>query len=292
MARTRARLALAAALVAAAIVPLPAGAAPAPRRTVLTEYVEVRGSRTAYLPVRLSTSVTVGTAPVAVAGDGAVVAVALVKEPVSTMYAGAVIGRFTPTTPAFSFGFGQVNQLGGGRSVLPAGDYRLYLLAGSSPLTTVKFRLAGVRAGTTRVTPRTPTALIVNAPAPTELPSSPGRFVYMAGSDHAATGPMLHGGVLLARHDVHAVTDYGLCGYGGPEPGPPYLYTPGCPSTVTNHGTFAPEITVVKDQVEPSATMLKYAGGPYPTGHYGSGGWFATSTPATSAEYVHYFLTL
>ncbi|HVF04583.1 MAG TPA: hypothetical protein VNA20_07075 [Frankiaceae bacterium] len=291
MARTRTRLALAAALVAAALAPLPAGAAPAPRRPALTEWVEVRGPRTGYLPVRIGTPVTVGTAPVAVTGDGAVVAVALVKEPVATMYAGAVIGRFSPTSPAFSFGFGEAVQLGNGKSRLPSGDYRLYLLAGRSPVTTVRFRLAGLAPGTTRLTPRTPTAFLVNAPTPTEMPA-PGRFVYMAGSDHAVAGPMLHGGVLLSRHDVHAVTDYGLCGYSGHEPGPPYLYTPGCPSTVTNHGTFATEITVSKNRLEPTATMIKYVSGPFPTGHYGSGGWFAASTPATSAEYVHYFLTL
>lgn len=286
----RTRLALAAALVAVAFAPVPAGAAAPPKRVALTEWVELRGARTGYLPVRLAAPVTVGTAPVTVTGDGVAAAV-LVKEPVALLRIGAELGRATPSAPNISFGFGNARELGGGKSVLEAGDYRLYLMAGTSPTTTVRFRLAGLPAGTTRVTPRTPTTLIVATPAPTEAPA-PARFAYLAGADHEVSGPALHGGALYVRHDVHAVTDYGLCGYSDETANPPYLYVPGCPSTLRNAGTMAPEITVIKDRTEPSATMLKFAGGPWPTGHYGSGGWFATMTPATLAEYAHYFLTL
>ena len=252
-------------------------------RTVLT------GSRSKMIRVRLTKAVMIerllapNRADITVKGRGRFVGFALVQDTPKFDGISLIGGRLPKDSGLGNFYFsprGLDNASGSGR--LPAGAYRLYLLADGSPVE-VTFDLKGLQ-GTTRFnSPATIADYEVATPGPRLVDGA--NNVYGSGADGTLSGPGLLFDFLWTRHDAHVNTQYQFCLYKGGERGPS-PYAPGCPTS--------DEFFSLGDGVMSagSYTSSFYGGGaPFEADRYGQGFTFESAAAVDDIGYVALWLT-
>ena len=167
---------------------------------------------------------------------------------------------------------------------LPAGNYRLYVLATGSPVV-VTLRFPEL-AGWVDVTPSTPNGFDSRSLEP-RIWEEGGRLVYSAGED----GELRTRGLLLASIWInatdHTATDYGFCIHHGPSD--PASFLPECPHPEEDNWAFGPLIEVPPRATNVSGALV-FRG--QPPGTYGLGAWYATVSQVSSTGSVVFWLDL
>ncbi|HWL38587.1 MAG TPA: hypothetical protein VNQ77_20535 [Frankiaceae bacterium] len=179
----------------------------------------------------------------------------------------------------------------GTSGVLPAGNYRLYLVTDGGSVT-VTLKLRGL-SGSRRITPRTPARASVSAPRPTVAEPAVSPALFAGGGTHRTPAS---GGVNATAvwKDVPAFgppSAVGMCDYAGPAPAgslPAYQLPcaggngdvpPGVPSQFSSGPTTTP--------IGPGRFLSAInAGYLLPQGTHSIGGYHNTAGPVTAA-YVH-----
>ena len=181
-------------------------------------------------------------------------------------------------------------QVGGGEDIggdidIPAGSYRLYLLADGPA--TVTIRLRGLE-GTSRFEPRSPARYRLRSPTAT-VDTEGVKFVYANGTGGHVAGSVLHLNAMWAHYPIaHTETVLNHCYYFG-EPVSPTAYGPGCTGLMN-----AMWIPFVINFVTPTGlTILQYGGfSGQPSGYYGHGASFVSTSPADRAGYLQLWLSV
>jgi hypothetical protein len=173
-----------------------------------------------------------------------------------------------------------------GSFVIPAGAYRLYLIADGKH-TSVTLGFDGLR-GRQSLTPTTKKRILTQGGNPRLTPNESG-VVFSEGYGVAVDGPTLHFAITALRTKVHTETSDSWCFYFRDPQGPnPYL--PGCPSTNGSafwfHRLVSSERTDGFTYVSYSAVRLTAPG------EYGSGVGIVTGSTVTGADYAQYWLAL
>lgn len=167
-------------------------------------------------------------------------------------------------------------------TILPAGEYRLYLLA-SGPAR-VRLRLNGAP-GRTILRPRGLAPFVFEEPLPSLIGANgQARNVYSANAAHELDSPGLLFHSLWLRTKAHLGGQYFLCHRTGPPPVEPADSGPGCP--------FA-EKAIANDRymmLEPDTKLLfqGYAG--VPAEEHGLGTWLATESVVEDMRYMTLWL--
>jgi hypothetical protein len=146
---------------------------------------------------------------------------------------------------------------------VPAGTYRLYLLADGQPAV-VRLRFHGL-AGSIRLTPTSRRTLVVREPAPV-ADAAPARVVYTAGGDNPVPGQALYFHADYMRYEVaHVATQYMGCFYRG-KPEGPAPYAPGCPWPLSDRDTPVFVLNEAPGTPSPTATCAQRDGGAWRSG--------------------------
>ena len=299
---TVARRSRVAALLAlcAALVTVPASAAPAP--VTLAGTTVINGSRTASVAVRLPRAVDFDVSDIAtVSPRGRITGIVLKKDGawnapyVSAIHVGFCAERGCEATfPKGAFGFiwapGSTNGLSGR---LPAGNYRLHVVVDGAP-TTVTITFRGLK-GKVRITPTGPARAAVVAPKPTvaEPASSPALFAGGSAHTTGSRGGIHHMSVWKELPAMAPRSAVGQCIYsdgkvptGGPVP--PYQMpcadgVGGFPFISSEPGPAGPATTAIGPGRFISGINAGYL---LPPGRSAIGGYHNTPGPVTAA-YVH-----
>lgn len=279
----------------------------------------ITGSRTAHVPVRVPRPTTIdvreslrragGPNPsIAVKGNGPFVGIVLTQDEPDEADPLLVAGRFHECAgPACPRGRAPINhvypaageEIGGSKTPpnlrVPAGDYRLYLIADEGPAQ-VTVRLSGLP-GTRLVAPR------VEAPGITRRPEvrkdiNTGGAYYGAGWDFMGGRNGIWVGMLQFRSENYA-GEYGACRYKGPAPPPEQIaYGVQCGAlTATPIGDGA-RVDVAAGDADTDRFTLKamfsWDGSslpPNPRGHYGAGLWYRSSVPVQRPTSQAFYLS-
>jgi hypothetical protein len=196
----------------------------------------ISGSQSSSMLVRLRAPATLrqpefSKTSVATEGSGDLVGFALAQEPFDFDKSAAVIAARMPSksggSPILSLGF-RLRESSKGYH-LPAGTYRLYLLA-DGPAAKVTFQLKGVT-GTQNLRPSKPAEAVIKTP--NIRPSAEIQNVYTGGADYRLSNSGILFNHLSVTHEAHAASVSQFCySAGAPEPAEnPAPYAPGCPST-------------------------------------------------------------
>lgn len=295
MALTRNAFVAGALLLAAVVQGLPvvtAGAsASAPRRIQLGHENVITGEGPAMVRVKLAEPATISNLlkprrkDIAVTGRGPLVGFALVQETPSWDGISLVGGRLPRRSGLGNFYFSPSGLDNAAPTVtLPAGDYRLYLLAGRRPVE-VSFLLNGP-SGRVRLAPRAPVRYEVATPEARLVDGA--NNVYGSGADGTLSSTGMLFDFLWVKHSAHANTQYQFCLYEGGERGAA-PYSPGCPALDDE------ENVVVGDGVVGAGeyTSFFYGGAvPFAPNRYGQG--FAMESAAAVEEvgYLGMWLSL
>lgn len=282
-------------------------------RQELAGTTQIQGSRTSYVevkvprPASLSTKVSLGRSSgpnpdVSIQGKGPFVGVVLVPDPLPADPAGAalVAGRFsTCSGPACPSGRGPINYISSGPEKkggheIPAGDYRLYLIAdeGSASVT---LRLDGL-GGKTRLTPRTEAPGLAYAPEVRKDINTGGAYYGAGKYFDGGTAGVAAQAMFFSSEDFRGA-DYGSCLYRGPVLPPEQsafgvqcsaLSAPGGESEMTSvSGDGDPERMVITSQSSWSESHL-----PSLTGERGAGVFYrsagAIQNPGSQAFYLSF----
>lgn len=265
--------------------------ASAPRRIELGRKNVITGQGPTMARVRLTEPATIsnllvpGREDVTVTGRGPLVGFALVEETPSWDGISLVGGRLPRRSGLGNFYFSPSGLDNTAATVtLPAGDYRLYLLAGQRPVE-VSFVLKGLT-GRVRLAPKIPVRYEVATPEARLVDGT--NNVYGSGADGTLSSTGLLFDFLWVKHSAHANTQYQFCLYEGGERGAA-PYSPGCPA-------FDDEDNVVLGDGVVGAgdyTSFFYGGGvPFAPNRYGQG--FAMESAAAVEEvgYLGMWLSL
>lgn len=237
------RLAAAFLVVAAAV---PAAASPAPRPPVLTSTVVVSGAATAWTRVTLARPTKVDGVPaVTVDRPAHFDGLALVREQRGDDPPALVVQRRgLAAGPAYAYSWvgeavsgGQQDALLYVHRTLPAGTYRLYLLARGPVRATITF--PGVPRGTVRLAPASRTAHVRE-----EQAAAGARGVAVSPAvAFSAVHPVARRGLLLASTwyagTASAAGQFGGCVSTAADPAPG---APGCPDGLVTVGGVEPEL--------------------------------------------------
>lgn len=293
--RRTARLYLfaAAALAAATVTAPSSSAAPAaPAPAAVAGVTTVTGSKAAYVDVRVPRQAALRDpmfdegrpSDVQISGDGRFVGFVLVsKDRKFVLYGGKIPEEFNKSKSFLRLHLG--GEEVGQDVVVPAGDYRLYLLADGKPAKAT-LRLKGLT-GTRALAPTRPADYQLTVPEP-DVETSP-RAVFAAGADQPVAADSLFLGFLGVVVEQHAASYLSNCYHIG-EPEGPSPYTPPCADTGNTQPYFFgfPAQGEGGRFVEGLITTI----GPVGAGHYGVGSSAITATPATTASYFHFWLGL
>jgi hypothetical protein len=226
-------VALLAALAGLLVVPS-ASAAPAP---ALTTRTTISGSRTGWTRVTLPRAMAVdGTPTISVSNPAAFAGVVLVREKSYNPESAYVVRHETGTGTVYRYGWAGQTEFGGtkdfpvyARRVLPAGTYRLYLMASGPVTATVTWPLPGGRSSTLR-----PGNSTVSYDAQEKAPGVPGVAVasaYGLSARHPMARRSLLVGFTWFTGSVSAVEMFGGCKMEAPDPAP---MAPTCPGGGVN----------------------------------------------------------
>jgi hypothetical protein len=289
-------------LVLPALLAAGAPVAAAPAAPALARTTTIRGTRTAYVDVRLPRAATVrtpfGPSPdIAVSGAGRFVGVALVGTEARTRQTTLFGGRLPDAAgtrfllpiapyPAVGGGSFEVFKTYGDTATLPAGKYRLYLLTDGRPVT-VTLRLAGL-AGTAALAPRRPAPYQLAFPA--ARPAGGNGLttnVYSAGATFDPPSAALLFHALWVDTSAHVAGQYFLCHREGPGGIEPLDHGPGCPE--------AQQMDFTNDRTpttEPDGKLHLHGYAPVPDVEHALGFWYATESVVTDVRYVALSLAL
>ena len=272
-------------------VPSAGASASAPRRIELGRKNVVTGQGPAMTRVRLTEPAKIssllmpGRKDISVTGRGPLVGFALVQETPNWDGISLIGGRLPRRSGLGNFYFSPSGLDNAAATVtLPAGDYRLYLLAGRRPVE-VSFVLEGL-SGKARLAPKTPVRYEVATPEARLVDGA--NNVYGSGADGTLSSAGVLFDFLWVKHSAHANTQYQFCLYEGGERGPA-PYSPGCPALDDE------EDVVVGDGVVGAGeyTSFFYGGAaPFAPNRYGQG--FAMESAAAVEEvgYLGMWLSL
>ena len=245
----------------------------------LCQQVVLEGDQTGFVRVKAPEDFGFrpGTGPgggVSLDGDGTV-GFLLTQDPPSLEGTFAFRLKYPPalagSIPYTSFGCGS-------SCLLPAGNYRLYLITSGAPAK-VTLRLTGELQGAAELPPMhfpdSETKLL-----PARLPEVPTRAVNSAGETGQLTSSGLIFSAIAAFHPNQASAILGGCLYHG-DPGDPQIaYLPGCPSPSADVETpVFPDPTV---SLGPAGQRLE-GFSRLPAGTYGVGTWYAAASTDSSA---------
>lgn len=283
-----ARTAAVAAAITATFVVSPVHAA----RPALAGDTVVTASRNAYVSVQVPRTATLrdplvldgAAGDVQVSSPGRQAAFVLVQENASDADRLVVVGGRVPD-PKQVLHYTQVasGRVVNGAAVIPAGNYRLYLISDRGP-TTVRLRFGGLR-GSTRLNAVSRANARFGQPA-ASLDSTPARATYAVGADMATSGRTLFLGAMYVSYDKHVDTVYSDCFY-FERPTSPAPYFPGCPSP--EYRSFAP-ISLPGSALGAARHLLLSSWLPLASGHYGGGVSFVSATPASDVRYGQIWL--
>lgn len=286
-------------MVALASAPASAGSTP-----LLAGATTVSGTRSASMLVRIPRAVDIGDVYADFrlhAPRGRIAAVLLKKTGpwdapfAQTIHHGFCVERGCASPlpnagGAYVWAPGSTNGLSGR---LPAGTYRLYLVADGARVTAT-LRLRGL-AGSTRLTPRGPIRASFVAPKPTVAEPASGPSLFAGGSTHTtpSTGGINDTRLWKVLPTAVSHSAVGACVYDGKPPKggtvPPYQMP--CPD---GSGGFPPFVTSQPTPIAPAATPVgpgRYVAGSnvgylLPPGMHSIGEYSNTAGPVTAA-YVH-----
>lgn len=259
-----------------------AGAAARPVPS-LTGTVTLTGSTTGYLAVRLAAPATLdnaafGRGGVTITGAGRYVGFFLRQEKpggvrlLGGRAEGSRLGTYLMP----------LQGLADGPSLrLPAGSYRLYLLADGKPAT-VTLRLRGL-AGSSTLRPAKRVPYTLASPAATV--ATPGGNVAFAGADATLDGPGIAFDFLRTVNSNFQASNTQLCFYDGKPPPAPLAYAPGCPRSA-----FSPVFTVVAPGIGRTEGASYGGSGDLPAGTYAQGFNFHSIAVAEGYSYVAGFM--
>lgn len=268
-----------------------AASASASRRVELGRKNVITGQGPAMVRVRLPEAATIsdllrpGREDITVTGRGPLVGFALVQETPGWDGISLIGGRLPRGSGLGNFYFSPSGLDNGAAKVtLPAGDYRLYLLAGRRPVE-VSFVLQGL-SGRARLAPKSPVRYEVATPEARLVEGT--NNVYGSGADGTLSSTGMLFDFLWVKHSAHANTQYQFCLYEGGERGAA-PYSPGCPALDDE------EDVVVGDGVVGAGdyTSFFYGGAvPFAPNRYGQG--FAMESAAAVEEvgYLGMWLSL
>ncbi len=183
----------------------------------------------------------------------------------------------TPSVVNYQFP-GRAPGAGGPRThILPAGDYRLYLLADGEP-TQVTLKLAGL-AGETHLEPDFPAPVDLKTPEE-QLLAREHNSLYAAGDSYQSGVRGLALSNLFFTMPMNQSYNFGICHYAGPtSPAPEVAYGPHC-SVLSLAGAGAGAFTLLGEGSEYSMTFLtNYTQNSFPPnldGTRGLGAWVET----------------
>jgi hypothetical protein len=292
-------------------------AAPSPPRRLLAGTTVISGSGATFARVRLLRDARVSnvmyphrkrgpTEDVTIEGDGRAVGVLLVRdtplEPTLGDERVLLTGRFGTCDPPscgaghevsnFQFPSKYPGTKGPRQHVISAGDYRLYLIADSSPVR-ITLRLSGIP-GHTSIVPSLPASLDFGAP--TQNPGSGASpFYYSAGASYESGVRGIALSTLFASAKSDAAFEWGKCGYWGPKPPPPQVgYGPHCSAlTLVSHLGPAGRGTAANYQACRRTTLYDYDERQFPPKmgtERGLGGWISSTAAMTGVGFQAFFL--
>lgn len=202
-----------------------ASAADKPTTATLTRRVTLSGSKTAYVRVRVPKGVKFvnpGLYPKSFAtGKGRYLGFVLTDD----KRGGVRIQGGQQTGSKFGpYAFVIQGAKGAAKVPLPAGDYRLYLLADGAPAT-ITLRFEGLR-GTSTLRPSHRVPYVLTQP---EVFISPAGNLAVAGTERTLKRRGLAFDILTDVNAQFLASNTTLCFYSAEPPPPPVGYGPGCP---------------------------------------------------------------
>lgn len=278
------------------VTPAWGAASPAP----LAGTTVVTGSRSGVVAVRLPRAVTLDIyANITInAPRGRMSALVLKKEGAwNAPYAMVVNTGYCATSgcaTAFPrFGVGHIWTPGstdGVSGVLPAGNYRLYLIADGGSVT-VTLKLRGLT-GSRRLTPRGPSRVSLVAPKPTMAEPAASPSLFAGGGTHRSAAGALNATIIWKEAPAFGPpSTVGMCNYNGVPPAGavPAFQLPcatgsgALPPNVASQFSSGPTTTPVGPGRFLSSISTGYL---LPPGTFSIGGYHNTAGPVTAA-YVH-----
>lgn len=242
---TRSRVLLAAATLLIAGLATPVTAAPSAKAPALAGTVTVTGSRTASIPVRLTMPLAINRstygATVRTTGAGRAVGFLLVKDGEDVIRlgftrlslcekAGCVDKEPLKVTST------RANRDAQDRSVYPAGNYRLYVIADGKPTTTT-FRLPGL-SGRQTLSPTKPAGPAIVRPSVAQDVQAGGQRPILTGGVEPSQDSDRGFGLFAIQADSREWVGaaVGFCFYQN-KPREEIAYAPGCPTAESQAGT-------------------------------------------------------
>jgi hypothetical protein len=240
-------------------------AAAAPETVDATRKVALSGRTTGYVKITLPRAASLAGIPgpgfAAVQGKGRYVGFVLYQEKAGGLRIlggkarGSALGTYVLPLQGANLGSSYA---------LPAGDYRLYLLADGSPAT-VTLIFKGLGAGTVAVQPQRQVRYKLATPSPTLATPGGANFVY-GGAAGRLHGQGIAFDFLRTANNNFMVSNTQMCFYEGAPPAAPIAYAPGC-----LNASITPVITEIAPGVGRTEGAIFGGSADLPAGVYAQG---------------------